>query len=136
MVVAGTTAWTSSQSLAQMEENQKKSLHADLSNFTKVKEIGQPMDILCLNCGEPYDAWELCTKHLTQLEEEGFQFAVDHGIKITLLPVACPCCLGKTAARRNDPIMKNYRAAAIAIHTILGNDRDGMVSALNEQIKE
>ena len=83
-------------------------------------------DVRCLNCGEPWDAYELRHGDTREaLEDEGFVFG-----KSVLLVKRCPCCPKETPLR--DSIRRQKRMEAEIAEELLGDDEDGLQSLLEE----
>ena len=78
------------------------------------------MDIYCLNCGEPWDIFEVND------DKESFSFSEPSTGKIT----ACPSCQGKTVDL--SPKQKAKLESVAAIADLLGDDVDGLASMLED----
>lgn len=76
------------------------------------------MDVVCINCGEPWDVY-----HVLHEEPEGFE---RKGAAIT----SCPCCKGnrpKLSAARREQL-----EAIGAVAELLGDDLDGFAATLED----
>ena len=74
------------------------------------------MDLYCMRCGEPWDAYGV--RHGDLTDEERDRFFKGEG---------CPSCFGKEVERRP------FRAEAMAaLYGVLGDDIDGLAAELED----
>ena len=78
------------------------------------------MDIYCLNCGEPWDIFEVND------DKESFSFSEANTGKIN----ACPSCQGK-AVELSQKQKFNLEAKSL-MADLLGEDVDGLASMLDD----
>jgi len=79
------------------------------------------MDLYCTRCAEPYDLFSL-TDDMTYSESEDFKAGR-----------GCPCCCNTPDEKLDlSPRQKDLVAVQSALHGILGDDLDGLASAMED----
>jgi hypothetical protein len=79
----------------------------------------KPMDLICVNCGEPWDI-----DHVVHEEPEGFD-------RQGGLIRSCPCCAGKTLPPKSRD--ERHRLEAIkTVAELLGDDVDGCAAMIED----
>lgn len=76
------------------------------------------MDIICTNCGEPWD-----TLYVRHEAKEGFS-------QVGPVIVSCPCCEGRPQLL--SPEQREYLATVRQISVLLGDDIDDVAACLED----